>query len=180
MVYALRVQPGPGAVPVGQTLFDSLNFYASLALLDQKQKWLEFKTVMQDKVEVRYFVDKEKTHFPPGVQPAYALKSGYLVFGSSPDVIQRFSVAAAKNHGDETPLIRASLRSLQDYLKQRRENVIAFLAEKNGGDKDAATRQLDAFAAGLQLFQAVEVTQRVGDGQTVLTLRVKTAEPLRK
>jgi hypothetical protein len=180
MVWALRVQPGPDAVPADRKLFDRLNVFVNQWVDDYNKKntdRMEFKTIFQDKVEVRSFVNEKR--FPPGIQPAYALKSGYLVVASSPDVVQRFAPAPFKGQEGETPIMRASLRTLATYLKQRREPIIAYFAEKDSLPKEEVGRRIDTLVGGLQFFHSVELTQRVTPGQTVLTFRIRTAEPLR-
>lgn len=181
VLWALRVQRGNGNVPVDQAILDALNFFSGIAVLDWNSKnrdGLSVKTAMQEKVEVRYFVNEK--HFLPGVQPAYAVKAGYLLFASSPDAIQGFRIAPAKEPAAEVPLFRASLLALQTYLTQRREAVLDLFAEKAHVTKEEAAQRLDGVLAGLQFFHSVELTQRVASGQTVLTLRVRTAQPLKK
>src|SRR5208283_2209644 len=73
MFSAVRVRPGPDGKPIEQTLWGALNFFAGLAVLDWNGKHedkLDLKTVLQDKTEVKYFLNDKQ--FPPGVQPAFA------------------------------------------------------------------------------------------------------------
>jgi hypothetical protein len=179
-IWALRVQPGPGQIPVGRLLLDGVNVLANLAVFDHNKKHkdqLSLKLTAQDKVEVRYFVSEKL----PDVQPAYALKSGYLLFGSSPAVIERFKLAPGKvRDSDDIPLVRVSLAAAQEYLKQRRQPIVEWFVAKNDLSKAEVERRLDGVLTGLQFFQSVELSQRVGAGQAVFTLRVRTAQPLRK
>ena len=44
---------------------------------------------LNDKVEIKYLANDKA--YPPGLQPAFALKGGYLVLASSPEAIRRFT-----------------------------------------------------------------------------------------
>src|SRR5262249_3183743 len=137
---------------------------------------LSLKLSAQEKVEVRYFVSDRLLD----VQPAYALKGGYLLFASSPAVIQRFNPGPGKaSVGDDVPLLRASLATARDYLKQRREPIVTWIAEKHKVAKEEAERRLDGLLTGLQFFQSVELNQRASAGQVVFTLRLRTVQPLK-
>lgn len=181
-VWAVRVRPTTSGKPVEQTLLDALNAFANLAVLDYNSKHedrLELKTVQQDKVEVKYFVNDQQ--FPPGLQPAYALKDGYLVVASSPEVLRRFRIAAAPPpEAGDVPLARWSLTAVRGYFKSQREALIAASAAKDSISKEEAARRLDGLAAGLQFIDHIELTQRPSPGQVILTLRIKPNQPLRK
>jgi hypothetical protein len=180
-VWAIRIRPAASGKPVERTLMDALNAFANLAVLDHNSKnedRLELKTVQQEKVEVKYFVNDK---FPPGLQPAYALKDGYLIVASSPEVLRRFRIAAAPPpEASEMPLARWSLTSLRSYLKNHREPLIVASAAKDNISKEEAARRLEGLAAGLQFVDAVELTQKPTPGQVILTLRLKPNQPLRK
>ncbi len=180
LLWALRVQPGSGDRPADQALLDALNVFAGLAVLDWNSKRpgrLTLKTETQDKQEVRSFVNPQ---FPAGLQPTYALKAGYLLLASSPDLVKLFQVQPPREPAGEVPLLRVSLVTLQNYLKQNHEPLIAFFAEKNHLTKEETAHRLDAFLTGLQFFHGIELTQRSASGQAVLTLRVRPAQPLKK
>jgi len=180
-VWALRVRPGSSDVPAEQTLLDTLNFFANLAVLDYNNKHpdrLALKSTTQDKVEVKYFVNDKR--FPPGFQPAYAVKDGYLLLADAPETIRGFKMAASAVAGDEVPLLRASLVTLRGYLKERHESLIDYLADKNQIQREEAARRLTSLEMGLQFFDRIELTQRSTPEQFTLTLRIKTSQPLRK
>jgi hypothetical protein len=181
-VWAVRVRPATSGKAVEQTLMDALNAFANLAVLDHNSKnedRLELKTVQQDKVEVKYFVNDKQ--FPPGLRPAYALKDGYLIVASSPEVLRRFRIAAAPApEATEVPLARWSLTAVRSYLKAHREPLIAASATKDNISKEEAARRLEGLAAGLQFVDTLELTQRPSSGQVILTLRIKPNQPLRK
>jgi hypothetical protein len=175
---ALRVQPGPANAPVDQALLTAAQFFAGLAVFDHNAKHggqMRIKTKVQDKVEVKYLADGKS--FAQGLQPALALKDGYLVLASSPDAIRRFAAHAAEGDARrEVPFLRLSLSALGRFLKDRREPILRFLAEKNQTSREVASRWLDGMLETLAVFQALEVTHRAGAGQLLLTVRLKTPE----
>jgi hypothetical protein len=180
-VWALRVRPGDGDVPAEQTLLDTLNFFANLAVLDYNNKHpdrLTLKSATQDKVEIKYFVNEKR--FPPGFQPAYAVKDGYLLLADAPETIRSFKMAGNAAPADEVPLLRASLVTLRGYLKERQEALVGYLAEKNQIPREEAARRLVSLEMGLQFFDRLELTQRSTGELFTLTLRIKTSQPLRK
>jgi hypothetical protein len=181
-LWAVRVRSNPTGKPVERTLMDALNAFANLAVLDHNSKHddrIDLKTVQQDKIEVKYFVNEK---FPAGFQPAYALKDGYLLVASSPEVIRRFQASppapAASDLAAEVPLARWSLVALRSYLKDHREPLAA-AAEKDK-PKEQAAADLDKLQSVLQLIDTVELTQRPTPGQVILTLRIKPSLPLKK
>jgi hypothetical protein len=183
VILALRVRPGDKKPGVDQALVSVVRFFAVAAVLDHNRKNKEAMTLqaaVQDQVEVQYLVSD--TAFLPGLQPAFALCNGYLVLASSPEAVRRFSAAAPRSPvaSEELPLLRVSFSRLREYVKARREPLALAVAEKNGIPRDEAERRLDGLLLGLQLFERLELSQRPGDGQVTLTLRVQTIEPLRK
>jgi hypothetical protein len=180
---AWRVRPGDKKPALDQALLSAVHFFAAAAVLEHNRKnkdAMTLQTAVQDQVEVKYLVSD--TAFLPGLQPAFALCHGYLVLASSPEAVRRFSAAPKRSlpASEEVSLLRVSLSRLRDYLKARREPLAAAVADKNGIPKEEAERRLDGLVLGLQLFERLEVTQRPGDGQVTLTLRLQTIEPLRK
>jgi len=181
VITALRVQPGPGPKPADQTLLDAINFFTGLAIFDHNSKHddrISLKTVVQDKVEVKYLVQDKI--FPPGLQPAYALKEGFLLLGSSPEAVQLFRLAGSPVSGEEVPVFRSSLAALRTYLTERREPLAASITEKQQLTRQEAGQRLDNLVAALQFFDKIELTQRPSPNQVILTLRVYLAQPLRK
>jgi hypothetical protein len=173
---AVRVRSEQGA---DAALLSAVDFYARLAVVASggRGKGISLKSLRQDKTEVKY-LDGEGA-FPPGVQPAYALVDGYLVFASSPEALRRFGPARPAKAAGEVPLLRLSAQGLHRYLTERREALVPLAAEKNNLSKDEAARRLDGLAAGLRLFDRIEVLQSTEGGRLSLTLRVQTAKPLR-
>jgi hypothetical protein len=173
---AVRVRPDQGA---DQALLSAVDFYARLAAVSYRGpgKSLSLKSLRQGGIEVKYLAGEGV--FPPGVQPAYALMDGYLVFASSPEVLRRFGPARSAKASGEVPLLRLSAQGLQRYLTERREALVPVVAEKNNLSKDEAARRLDGLLAVLRLLERVEVVQSSEAGKVSLTLRVQTVQPLK-
>jgi hypothetical protein len=183
-VWVTRVRSGKDGAPLGPALVTALNSFAMLAVFQHNShntEPLSLKATMQDQVEVKYLTGEKV--LPPGLRPAFALKDGYLVLATSPEAIRAF---AAKRTGTlvteagEVPLMRASLRALRAFLKERREPLLAHAAQKDHVAPDEAARRVDGLAEVLELFDRVELTQRSAADQVTLTLRVKPAQPLRR
>jgi hypothetical protein len=175
-LFAVRVRPEKGA---DEAALAAVDFYARLAMVAYRNqgKAVGLKSLRQDRTEVKY-LDGEGV-FPPGVQPAYALKDGYLVLASSPEALRRFGPAAARKTSGEVPLLRLSARALHEYLAARRDALVPLAAEKHGLSKDEAGRRLDGLVAGLRLLDRVEIGQSSEAGKVSLTIRLTTAQPLK-
>jgi hypothetical protein len=173
---ALRVRPDRGA---DQALLSAVDFYARLAAMTSRNqgKAVAFKSELQDKVEVKYLVSDSV--FPAGFQPAYALKDGYFLLASSPDLVRRFGKASATRAPGEVPLLRLSAKALHQYLSEHRDTLVPLLAEKNNLSAAEAARRLGGVLIGLALLDRVEVSQSSEVGKLSITLRVQTAQPLR-
>lgn len=173
---ALAVRPGGGAVAVDQALLRSLQLFAGLAVLDYNKNHpdaMRQQTTVQDKIEVRYLESAKL--FPPGLQPAYALKDGYLLLASSPQAILRFRAGSAAAPQGDTPLLRLSTRSLAEVLRQRREQVAAKLVHKQHLSAAQAQQQLARFLEVLDLFERVEISGRPATGHADWVLRIYPA-----
>jgi hypothetical protein len=184
VLWALRVRPGDNEKPLDQVLLDALNSAAILGVLGYNNSHpdpLSLKTVTQDKVEVKYLANDRG--FPPGLQPAFAFKSGYLVLASSPAALRRFnppaSAGSAITPGGEVPLVRLSVRELCRFLKDRRQMLAVPVAEKHKLSREEAGLRLDRLVSSLQLFDRLELSRRVTPGQVTLVLRLRTAQPLK-
>jgi hypothetical protein len=184
MVGALRVRPGQTKPPVDQVLLNAVNSFVTVAVYGYNQEHrdspLYRRETEQGSVQIKYLTNDKQ--FPPGLQPAYALKDGYLVFASSPEAIGRFAEnKAAAPLGSEIPLLRLSLRDWRQYLIDRQQALAAYSAERNRISQKEANQRLSNLIEGLELFDRVEMSQRTArPGQITLVLRVRTMLPLRK
>jgi hypothetical protein len=181
---AVRVQSGGEDPPLDRALFHFLNSVGMLAVIahnaGQPDK-MTLRTEMQGNVEVKYFTLEKG--FPLGVRPAFALKDGYLVFGSSPDVVRQFGGPRPSQpapDAPECPWVRLSVQRLRAYLADHADALADHIAAKEQIPLDEARRRLTAVGSVLELFDQVEIGQRSTSDQLHLTARVRTSVPLRK
>jgi hypothetical protein len=179
VLVALRIQPGPPEAPVDQAVLQALQSLAGVAVLahNSSQKTpIRLKNLKQRKVEVKYLSGEGA--WPAGLEPAFALKEGYLVLASTPAALERFAAApAAVPPGGEVPLLRISFKELVRLLQERRPAVTGFLAEKNQVPPETAARWVDNLLSVLSLADQLELTQRGQAGQVTWTFRLRF-EPL--
>ena len=106
LLFALRVSPGEGNDRVDEALLGGLQSSAQLLVLGHNKQYPEqpisLRSTTLDKVKVRH-VQGDRT-FPPGIQPAFALKAGYLVLASAPEEVRRFKVGPGIADGAGVPL----------------------------------------------------------------------------
>lgn len=183
VIVAVQVRPGDKGAAVDQGLLATVHSYALLAVVTHNRvhkSQLVLRSERQAGVEVRYLSGGET--FPPGLQPAFALKDGYLLLGSSPAAIRSVGAAAPGLAGTprEVPLLRVSAREWRRFLTERREPLAAAAAEKNGISREEAARALDSMLPFIQLFDRLELSQKATAGQVTWTLRLQPIQPLRK
>jgi hypothetical protein len=182
IVWVLRVRPGNGKPPVDQAVLNALNSIAFLGVLgfnnEHPDAPARIEVDVQDKIDVKYVINDKL--FPPGFRPAYALKDGYLVLASSPEAIRRFApVRSPLPAGESVPLLRVSLRDWREYLRQRKEALAEHMARDKEISTEEAARRIDRLVDGLELFDRVEVSERLlRPGQLSVTVRLRTATPL--
>ena len=117
------------------------------------------------------------------MQPAYGLANGWLVFGSWPDVIRRFTDGKPKPpaaDGPTFPLLRVSVKAWRVYLersasrsRRRWRSGISSRSSRHG-------RGWTSSLAALEFVDRLEIDCRTEPGLAVVTLTVQTAQPLRK
>lgn len=184
VVWAIRVRPGGSGAGLDRGLVEALNLVAMLFVLGYNQDHphpMSLRSTTQDQAEVRYLTQED---FPPGLQPAFGLKGGYLVLASSPEAIRRFRPdgpgESSRAAGDETPVLRLSLRDLAAYLKGRREALAAWAAAHHAIGPEEAARRLGNLASALELFDRLDVGRRASAGRFDFVCRLRTAQALRK
>jgi hypothetical protein len=177
-MFALAVSPGSKEQPIDRALFKGAEFFATLATWEYNKNnpnaQLRLKTMKQDKVEVMY-VDGDKI-FPPGLQPACALKDGFLILATSPAAIADFRIppkdaAPAK----EAPMIRLSTQQLAKLLDHRRTHIITTLTDRQHMTDKDARKNLEDVIAVLNLFDRLTLSQHGADGQASWILRLTPA-----
>jgi hypothetical protein len=181
-LFALRVDTGRAKKSLDRDLLGALDFAARLVIVghagQHRDQSMTLKKADVDKQEVHYLASERG--LPSGVQPAYGLLNGYLVLASSLESMNRFARAKPAPAAASAPLLRISFKDWRTYLKERREPIVQFLADKNKLSRDAADRQVDGLLAGLQFVDRVELRQRSAPGQVIFTLSVQTAQALKK
>lgn len=181
-VVALRVRPGKGEPPIDRLVFNGLNSLAMLVVLGHNRPGgdqLTLRTVYQDKVEVKFL--KGDRIFPEGLQPALALKDGYLLLATSPEAIRRFSSQTPAPVADkESPLARLSLAEIRRYVDGHLSPLATQLAAMNRIPAIEARQQLQSLIAFSQLFDRLELTRRADPGRMSLVLRLSTEQPLQR
>lgn len=181
-VFALKVQKGDENDPVDEALFSGVQTWAQLAVLGHNKLHanapLTLKTRMQDRVKVRFL---EGTSLPPGVQPAFALKGGFLLLATSPAEIQGLKLTRPAQTGAKSmPLARLSLKDWRAYLKDRREPLAIALAEREDISKEKARLRIDSLRDSLGLIDRVELRRQAAPGLVTYALTLQPAQPLRK
>jgi len=180
VILALQVQPGPKDAPVDQALIKGMQFGATLAALSYNSSHadqIRLKSVKQGDVEVKYLSGDKA--FPKGLQPAFALKAGYLVVASSPDSVRAFATAPAepKKTLGEKPLLRMTLTEWAKILKAQREPWLQAMTADGKLSRAAAEQLADGLMLVMGQFEHLEVNQQIQKGQVAWTLRLR---PLRR
>jgi hypothetical protein len=167
---------------VKQRILNGLDVFLGLVVVSvnsQHATRFQIRPLMQGDVEVRV-IDGEQV-MPPGLQPAFAWKGDYLVFGSSPEAILRFKPSFANEPAmtsDEVPIVRLALTGWANYLRNYRAPLADFAARSHQLPIADVHRRLDKLLEALDLFDKVEVTQRTRDHRSTITLRFRMAVPL--
>jgi hypothetical protein len=183
VIAALRVQPGNGGTAPELALSNAVNSLATLLVFTQnsgRPGSFKLQVTRQDAIEVKYLVDDER--FPPGFQPAFAINNGYALFASSPQAVKQFrkpAAPASSTLGQESPLIRLSLKEISKYLERRRGDLIKYIAAHKQIPEETATHGLENLLVGLKLFDRVELVQQPGPDRATLTLRLRMSQPLK-
>ena len=134
---------------------------------------LFWERVMQEKVEVLCF--KSGKLFPPGFQPACALKAGFLIFATTPEAIAHFRLRDKKADArKDTPLARVSAPELARLLEHRRDHIVSTLIEQKMPPANAR-RNFENVVGLLGLFDHLTLSHHGGDGQATWSLRLTPA-----
>jgi hypothetical protein len=174
-MFALAVKSGSNDQPVDKSLFKAVELFAGIAVLDYNKKnpnsVIRLQTVMQDKVEV-LCLSNDKV-FPPGFQPACALKDGFLLVASSPDAILKFRVHDRRpDERKETPLLRLSAPELAKLLEHRREHILINLTDRQQMSAADAKKNLENVIGLLGLFDDLTLSQHGIASQASWSIRL--------
>ncbi|MBX9680277.1 MAG: DUF3352 domain-containing protein [Gemmataceae bacterium] len=174
-LFALRMDRGKGEAAVDQAMVKSLQVVVGFSLFDwnRKQKTpIRLRTKKQDGAEIHYLSHDKQ--FPPGFQPAFGLKDGYLLLATAPEAFTRFR-AATPPPSDEAPIARLSPALAGKLLAQHRDTAVAALVERQSMTQEAARERIDALQTTLALFERIAVSQSIQEGQLVWTVRITPA-----
>ena len=177
----VRVAPGDGN-RVERAILDALNVGVTLvrtqinAKLDEP---IRLETKQRDGVAVTYLA--HDTLFPPGFQPAYAIRNGFLLLASHPDRILNTTISPIKPDNASVRLAIVSFHHLRAYLSTRRNALADLLAARQSTPGGEVLAQIDKILTAIELFDRVELfntSQR--PGELKLTLKVAFTQPLKK
>ena len=186
VIIAVRTQATKELPSPEETLTDALKTIGGLLALTRKNegKPTVLKGELDGKTRIISLVsDKD---FPPGFQPAGAVKNGWLLLASSPAAIRRFGSTATESkaaNGALVPLVRVSVTNLAgSYLKdaERRQQLAGTLAAAHQVNVDEVQAKLAIVQSILELFDTLELTQQSDGDQAILSLKLKTTAPLKK
>ncbi len=179
---AVAVKPDEQQPDFGGALFTKVQKLTEIAVEAYNQRHpkskIRLQTLTQGKVTVVYLA--HDALFPAGMQPACALKDGFLLFATSPEVIEQFRLHEGKTPlRKDTPLVRMSAPELATLLHNRREQILGNLTAGQTMSERDAKKNLESVIALLRLFDQMTLSQHGEAGQATWTLRLSPAPPKR-
>ncbi len=180
--FAIRVKPAGGADDkVGKAVVGAVDALLHTFRMDYNRKHDDEYTLDDEKADgVTIKVLSNDKALPPGVRPAYALKGDYFVFGSSVEAVKRFTPPATDAVVKDAPLVRLNAVQLAKYLNAHGGEFGEAMAAWRGEKADKSKADLVEFAGVLELFDVIEI-HHTGDGTKMsISVKAKTAKPLRK
>jgi hypothetical protein len=184
-VCALRLSSG-GSAEADKAVLSGIQALAMLGIVahnkEHPERTLRLLTFKQGGKEIKYL--SGDSVLPPGVRPAFALENGFLIVATSPELLlqtsERLAAVPPAEAGGIIPVTRLSFKAWRAYLRDYRQPLAEAIAKQNQMDPADAAQGLDKLLSGLQFIDRLEITQRPSAGQVILTLRVQTAQPLKK
>jgi hypothetical protein len=181
---ALRIRTTADQPVIDQTIVNGLYFFTGIFVLaynGDHGSTLALHRETRDGCTLTYLTNDRE--FPKGLRPAFALKEGYLLLGSSPEAIARFRAgplpAVSVSEGSEIPLARLSLENLRLFISERMPEVARHISKKDNLTEAEAQRRLSALCEVARLFKTVELVQQSQPSQISLVLRVRPQAPLK-
>lgn len=177
---AVRVEGESADVP--DSVLKTLAFYLQFARVSYNRDHddqIEARTERSDRAgDVTAFANP--TLFPPGLTPAYGLADGYLVLGSSPEVVKAFRKPGDAPAADGAVFLRVSGAALQGYLGDHGEVIAKWVADHQKRPAADVKKGIETIAEVLSALDRAEVRVR-GDGKTIRgAVRLKFVKPLAK
>jgi hypothetical protein len=179
LLAAVHLHPTAAEPSPELLVMNALNSVATLVVFAQNQVkpgTVSLRSRIHEGSEIKYVTDKE---FPPGLQPAFACRGGYLVLGSSPAAIERFAVRSSGQASPNRPFLQVLFPPLLAYLRERQETLVAYHAAHEGVSKAEASAGLEHLAAFLELLDRLEVGSRPLPNGLAWSMRVQPSAPLR-
>jgi hypothetical protein len=181
-VAALRIRPTRDQPAIDQTIVNGLYLLTGIFVLaynGDHGSTLSLHRETRDGYTLTYVTNDRE--FPKGLRPAFALKEGYLVLGSSPEAIGRFRAGPmpAAAVASEIPLARLSLENLRLFIRERMADVARHISKKENLSEKDVRQRLSAICDVAQLFKTIEFVQQSQPNQISLVLRVRPTAPLK-
>jgi hypothetical protein len=158
-----------------------LGFWLQMIQYDYNQKHedqIELRDVEPNGVSVTYLVNEAL--FPPGFRPSFAVKDGYLVVTSSPELVQRFTAPTEREKiTNEVPILRGSGTAIRSYLQTHGQKLGRWLADVQSKDTEEVFRDLGKLADILELVNRVELLVRGDEKRFELALQLQLVKPLK-
>ncbi len=169
------------AVPAGhkpaidQLVVATAKTVATLAIHDLNQKYhtqLKLRSQKQGSIEVQY-VDGLPEPFAE-FQPALAIKQGFLVAASHPDVVRNFEQRpkSPSSGSGSVPIAQLSLDGLKRFLDDRRELMLRQIQGNTVLSRQEASDRIQELLALLRPFENMRLLHHAGDGQFRWSLRL--------
>ena len=123
--------------------------------------------------------------FPPGFQPAFAIKGNLVLLATHPDAIRGLQPPAS--HPDRLGLASPKLTTLDwrisatrilALLEQHHKSLAKVIAEWTECEKGAVTRELSIFHELLKLLKSIQLTSQTDRGRLRWRLQVEFSQPL--
>lgn len=180
--FALRVRPAGGTDDkVGNAVIGAVDALIHTYRMGYNRTHDDEYTLSDEKADgVTIRMLSNDKALPAGVKPSYALKGDYFVLGSSVEAVKRFTPPKADAVVKDSPLVRLNAAGLAKYLTAHGGELAEAVAAMRGEKADKSKADLAEFAGVLELFDVIEL-HHTGDGTRVsISVKAKTAKPLRK
>lgn len=171
-VLAIKKQDTDDGKTSEETIRSGIQFLSTISRLASKNApKLESTTI--DQLEIKYLTHDS---FPIGFRPAFAVKDGFIVFASSVESIQRFSIPKVAPAMNETPLLRISAAGWSKYLSAHKLDLASAVAKLNGSSAKDVAAQIDELLPNLKELDRLELSVRGQKDLATIVLRLKTAK----
>ena len=180
--FAIRVRPaGRDDNTVGKAVVSTFDALLHTFRLSYNRTHDDEYTLDDEKADgVTIRVLSNDKALPTGVKPSYALKGDYFVLGSNVEAVKRFTPPAADPVVKDAPLVRLNAVQVAKYLNAHGSELGEVLAALRGEKADKSKSDLVEFVGVLELFDTIEL-HHTGDGTRMsISVKAKTAKPLRK